>query len=130
MVFYAAAAELERTLSSDCLRLKGDRDLPDTSMTTRFHILLASWLVAACMPFQLSAQLVPDGGTINFTGSTNLVGPLNVGENNGFTTLNIIAPGTLTNGIAYIGRNVSSDNNLVSVQNGGAIWDTGTLHVG
>lgn len=72
-----------------------------------------------------------DGGTLNLTTATNLLpGDLTVGTNGGNTTLNIIAPGAVTNASGYIGRNASSDNNTVTVQNSGAAWNSRNLAVG
>jgi len=100
-------------------------------MKTKLGTFLVAALLWVGAPLHLHAQLVADGGTLNLTTATNLLpGDLTVGTNGGNTTLNIIAPGTVTNANSYIGRNASSDNNTVTVQNSGAAWKSSNLGVG
>jgi len=83
-------------------------------------------------PATLHAQLVADGGTLNLNYYTNLY-PLDliVGTNGGNTTLNITAPSTVSNARGYVGYDASSTNNVVTVHDGGASWNSsGTLAVG
>jgi len=94
------------------------------------HHLMAA-LLAVGFNTTLHAQLVADGGTANITNGINLwPGSLTVGTNGGNTTLNIIAPGVVTNRYSYIGFNDSSGNNTVTVQNSGGVWTNSNVYVG
>lgn len=98
--------------------------------------LLVAGLISVGLQLSVSAQLVPDGGTLEVTTFTNLPGNFTVGQSAGSTTLNMIAPGVVNNGIGTIGNGRSSGNNTITVQNAGAIWnnsgmvDVGNLGVG
>ena len=94
-------------------------------------VLNAAVLCSVAFTLSSRAQLVPDGGTLNLTTTTNFPGNLVIGQSVGSTTLNIISPGALTNNSALIGEAVASSSNLVTVQNSGAIWhNAGSLTVG
>ena len=100
-------------------------------MKTKLKHYLLSALLGVALTTSLHAQLVADGGTLNFTGATNLAGDLIVGTNGGNTMLNILAPGTVTSADGTIGLNATSANNQVKVQNSGAAWhSTGLINVG
>ena len=89
-------------------------------MKTKLNTLLVAGLLWAGASLHLDAQLVADGGTLDFTTATNLLpGNLAVGNTGGNTTLNIIAPGAVTNGNGQIGFGNSSDYNLVTLRNSG-----------
>lgn len=94
--------------------------------------LLATILLSLGLVPAARGQLVADGATKNQTTATNLSpGNLTVGTNGGNTVLNIIAPGAVTNASGYIGFNLSSSSNKVTVQNSGALWNNdGYLYVG
>ncbi len=97
-----------------------------------FPAFVLAALLLALAPATLRAQLVADGGTLNLTTATNLPGNLIVGTNTGKATLNIIAPGTVTNAHGFLGHtNPLSGNNKVTVQNTNAVWrNLGDLFIG
>jgi len=101
-------------------------------MKTKLRLpFIAAWLLLALARITLHAQLVADGATLNLTTATNLPGNLIVGTNAGSTTLNLIAPGTVTNASGFVGYNIGATKSKATVQNTNAVWrNTGDLHIG
>jgi T5SS/PEP-CTERM-associated repeat protein len=101
-------------------------------MKTKLRLqFIAALLLLALARITLHAQLVADGETLNLTTVTNLsASDLIVGMNAGGTTLNLIAPGAVTADEGYVGMNTSSSNNKVTIQNSGALCNTGSFFVG
>lgn len=107
------------------MKTRNEITLAETS-----RILLAVLLLAGA-PVHLHAQLVTDGGTLNLTTATNIVGTLIVGRIGGNTTMNIISPGAVTDEDGYIGYYATSGTNIVTVTNTNAFWTNNAgLYVG
>ena len=100
-------------------------------MQSQLRVWFAATLILGYAQPALRAQLVADGQTFALTTGTNFLVDLTVGTNSGNTMVNIVGPGgRLTNLFGFVGRNASSTNNQVMVDQDGAFWRSSVLYVG